>query len=288
MEILSAHELARYLDINPKKVYEYAREGVIPHTKIGGKIVFTREMIDKWIVENTKLDLSLYVAGSDDALFTAIMKAYTEQTSNFIFYAPVGSLNGLRLLHKRAANVSCVHILDVQKKEYNVGYVSRYLDDGPYSVVTMYFRQQGIYARKTDKSRIVLSDLASKHLSFINRNRGSGTRLLFDFLLNEQGIKPTDINGYETEVQSHLDAGLRVLSGEADAAFGVQYIADVLGLRFIPIFKERFDMVIPEEHRYSQQVTSLLSFFEQGRLLPYVKDFPGYDITQTGRVLKDS
>lgn len=158
--------------------------------------------------------------------------------------------------------------MDVEKKEYNVGYLSRYLDDGPYCVITMYSRQHGIYVRKTEKNRIDLSDLASKRLSFINRNKGSGTRLLFDFLLNEQGIKPTDIKGHETEAQSHLDAGLKVLPGEVDAVFRIQYIAEMLKLRFIPVFKERFDMVIPAEHRYSQEVTLLLCFFEQRTLLP--------------------
>lgn len=85
MEILSAHEVAHYLDVNPKEVYLLAREGAIPHTRIGGTIVFTRDVIDKWTVANTKQELSLYVAGSDDAFFKAITKAYTAQTSNFIF-----------------------------------------------------------------------------------------------------------------------------------------------------------------------------------------------------------
>lgn len=286
MEILDAKELSDYLGLNQKLIYQHAREGRLPSTRIGGKVVFTRESIDQWIIESTEQSLSLHVAGSDDALFKAIMAAYMAETGNFVFYAPVGSMNGLRLLRKRAANISCVHILDVDKKEYNLSYLPRYLDDGRYTVVTMYSRQQGIYVRKSEKNRIDLSDLASKKLSFVNRNKGSGTRLLFDFLLNEQGIDPSDIRGYGTEAQSHLEAGIEVLSGRADAAFGAQYIADRLDLRFVPLFKERFDMVIPEEYRYSQEATSLLSFFDQRRLLPYLKRFSGYGITQTGSVLQ--
>lgn len=213
------------------------------------------------------------------------MATYMAETKNCIFYAPVGSMNGLKLLKRKAANVSCVHILDVDRKEYNLSYVSRYLDNDDYSVVTMYSRDQGIYARKTDKSKIMFSDVASKKLSFVNRNQGSGTRLLIDFLLTEEGIAPAEIKGYYTEAQSHLEAGLKVLTGEADVAFGVQYVADVLGLRFIPLLKERFDMVIPQQHEHSEQVKTLLSFFEQKSLLPYIKDFPGYDISQTGQVL---
>lgn len=287
MEILSAKELSRYLKINEKKIYQLARESKLPYTKIGGKIAFAKELIDRWITETTEQEHHLYVAGSDDLLLDRIIHDYNASDAAIIFYAAVGSLNGLKLLKKRAANISCVHIMDVEKKEYNVSYVDRYLDGDDYLVVTMYSRQQGLYLQKGNPKRVQsIQDLTDKNLNFINRNRGSGTRLLFDFLLHEKGIEPERIVGYDTEVDSHLHAGLKVLRGEADASFGIQYVAHVLNLHFVPLTKERFDLVIPEEYSYSKQAKKLLAFFEQGRLLPYLKDFVGYDTEKSGRVLK--
>lgn len=287
MEILSAKELARYFKINEKKIYELARESKLPYTKIGGKITFTKELIDRWFTESTEQGHQLRVAGSDDPLFSHIVQDYNAQGLDTIFYAAVGSMNGLKLLRKRAANVSCVHIMDVEKREYNLSYLDRYLDSDNYVVVNMYFRLQGLYLPKGNPKKVqYVRDLAEKGLTFVNRNRGSGTRLLFDFLLNEDAIRTDRIRGYDTEADSHLQAGLEVFRGGADASFGIQYVAHLFDLHFVPVWKERFDMVIPEEYSLTKQAKQLLAFFEQGRLLRYLKDFVGYDIEKSGSVLK--
>jgi putative molybdopterin biosynthesis protein len=287
MEILSAKELSRYLKINEKKIYQLARESKLPYTKIGGKIAFAKELIDRWITQTTEQEHHLYVAGSDDLLLDRIIHDYNTTGPGIIFYAAVGSLNGLRLLKKRAANISCVHIMDVDKKEYNLSYLDRYLDNGDYVVVNMYSRQQGLYLQKGNPKRVQsVEDLIDKNLVFANRNKGSGTRLLFDFLLHESNVQGDKIKGYDTEADSHFQAGLKVLGGEADASFGIQYVAHVLNLHFVPLTKERFDLVIPDEYSYSEQAKRLLAFFEQGRLLPYLKDYVGYDTEKSGSVLK--
>ncbi len=286
MEILSAKELSRYLKINEKKIYQLARESKLPYTKIGGKIAFAKELIDRWITETTEQEHHLYVAGSDDPLFDRIIHDYNTAGPGTIFYAAVGSINGLKLLKKRAANISCVHIMDVEKKEYNVSYLHRYLDNGDYVVVTMYSREQGLYVQKGNPKKVQsVEDLTDKGLTFVNRNDGSGTRLLVDFLLHEHRVQPDKVQGYDTEVDSHLHAGLKVLRGEADVSFGIRYVAHVLNLHFLPLTKERFDLVMPEEYSYSDQAKRLLAFFEQGRLLSYLKDFVGYDTEKSGSVL---
>ena len=136
VEILSAKELSRYLKINEKKIYQLVRTSTLPHTKIGGKIAFAKELIDAWIAENTEREKHLYIAGSDDPLLRRIIDAYNKEEPSTIFYAPVGSFNGLKLLKSGAANLACVHILDVEKKEYNVGYLERYLSHHRYTVMS--------------------------------------------------------------------------------------------------------------------------------------------------------
>ncbi len=286
VEILSAKELSKYLKINEKKIYQLVRTSTLPHTKIGGKIAFAKELIDAWIEENTEREKHLYMAGSDDPLLRRIIDPYNKEEPSTIFYAPVGSINGLKLLKSGAANLACVHILDVEKKEYNVGYLERYLSHRRYTVIHLYLREQGIYLPGDNPKKVrSLDDVATKHIRFVNRNQGTGTRLLLDFLLHEKGIEAGQIKGYDREVESHLQAGLTVLRGDADAAFGIRYVAHMLNLHFIPLFKERFDLVIPDAYGQTAQVASFLARFDQGKLMRYSKDFAGYDLTKTGSIV---
>jgi putative molybdopterin biosynthesis protein len=286
MEILSAKDLAGYLRINEKKIYKLAQESKIPHLKIGGKIAFTKELIDRWILESTEREKVILIAGSDDPLLRKIIDIYNNEKTGVIFYAPVGSINGLKLLKRNAATMSCVHILDLEKKAYTLSYLDRYLSIDGYVVVQLFFREQGLFVKKDNPKGIgSLRDIARNDIVYVNRNQGSGTRLLFDFLIGEEKIAPDRIKGYTQEVSSHIEAGLTVLKGDGDCALGIRYIANILDLDFVPLFNERFDMVIPEDHFHSVQVKSFLSFFEQQRLVNSINDFTGYDVSNTGGIL---
>ncbi len=286
MEILSARDLAGYLRINEKKIYKLAQESKIPHLKIGGKIAFTKELIDRWILENTEREKAILIAGSDDPLLRKMIDIYNSEKTGIIFYAPVGSINGLKILKRNAATMSCVHILDLEKRAYTLSYMDRYLSAEGYAVVQLFFREQGLFVKKGNPKGVgSLKDVARNDIVYVNRNQGTGTRLLFDFLIGEEKIAPDRIKGYTKEVGSHIEAGLTVLKGDGDCALGIRYIANILDLDFVPLFNERFDMVIPEEHFHSMQTKSFLSFFEQQRLLSNINDFTGYDLSNTGGIL---
>jgi putative molybdopterin biosynthesis protein len=286
VEILYAKELSRYLRINEKKIYQLAKESKIPYIKIGGKIAFTKEIIDKWILENTVREQHIYIAGSDDVLLRRIIDIYNSKNIGTVFYAPVGSINGLKILNSGSAMMSCVHILDIEKKEYNLSYIDRYLNKDDFVVIHLFLREQGIYLPKNNPNGIhLIEDIANKGVTFVNRNQGSGTRLLIDFLLHEKNIDPSAIKGYNIEVESHLQAGLKVLKGEVETAFGIRHIAHLLDLDFIPQYKERFDLVIMKEYFHSSQVKTFLTFFEQPAFLHYIKDFTGYDTMKIGNII---
>jgi putative molybdopterin biosynthesis protein len=286
MEILSAKDLSKYLKINEKKIYKLAQESRLPHTKIGGKIAFTKELIDKWILENTSREHNIYLAGSDDILLRRIIDLYNQRSDGTVFYAPVGSVNGLKLLKDAGASMSCVHIIDVEKKDQDLAYLDRYLSRDDYVVVELFTREQGIIVTKSNPKGIRgMEDVAARNLKFANRNQGSGTRILVDFLIHEKSVDPAKIQGYTSEVESHLEAGLKVLQGEADATFGIRHVAHMLNLDFIPQFNERFDLVIPVDQYYYGHVKSFLAFFEQPTLLHNIRDFTGYAITKIGSVI---
>ncbi len=157
--------------------------------------------------------------------------------------------------------MSCVHIFDVEKKNQDLSYLDRYLSRDDYIVVELYTREQGLLVVKGNPKGIRgMEDIASRNIKFINRNQGSGTRILVDFLLHEKGIDPGKIQGYTLEADSHLEAGLKVLQGEAEATFGIRHVAHMLNLDFIHQFNERFDLVIPVDQYYYGHVKSFLAF----------------------------
>lgn len=286
MEILSAKELSKYLKINEKKIYKLAQEGILPHVKIGGKVAFTKELIDRWILENTEREKHVLVAGSDDPLLRQVIDLFNAKNDGVIYYAPVGSINGLKLLQAKAANMSCVHILDMEKKSYTLSYISRYLSKDDYRAIQLFYRTQGLMIKKDNPKNIrSIKDLSNKSITFINRNQGTGTRLLFDFLLRENVVPQSVVNGYGNEAASHMEAGIAVLKGEVDTAFGIKYTAHLLDLDFVPLFEERFDLVIPVDYFHMPQVKTFLAFFEQPALLHSIKDFTGYDLKNTGSML---
>jgi len=148
MEILSAKELSKYLKINEKKIYRLAQEGTLPHVKIGGKVAFTKELIDKWILENTESEKHVLIAGSDDPLIRQVIDLFNAKNEGVIYYAPVGSVNGLKLLQAKAASMSCVHILDMERRTYTLSYITRYLSSIDYQAVELFYRTQGLMVKK--------------------------------------------------------------------------------------------------------------------------------------------
>ncbi len=286
MDVMTARDISAYLKINEKKVYQLAKESSLPHLWIGGKVAFPKELVDRWIVENTEGTRHVAVAGSDDPLLRRIFDIFNASSESLVFYAPIGSINGLRALQRMAARASCVHIIDIDHKEYNTTYLHRYLAGTPARAIHLFVRQQGLYVQPGNpKGLYSVKDIAERGSSFVNRNRGSGTRLLIDYLLQSAGATGSAVKGYDREVESHLESGLKVLRGEADCAFGIRNVAHTLGLGFVPIHNEEFHLVVTEDDYYSKTIKSFLAVFDQSFLVRHIGDFTGYDLSRMGEAL---
>jgi len=284
VELLTAKGLSDYLKINEKKIYQLARESDLPHIWIGGKILFPRERIDRWISEKLEREKHCTLAGSDDILLKRIIDQFNKSGESIVFYASLGSIKGLRALEERAAAMSAVHLLDVETGSYGVACIQRYLGEGTYKVIHLYQREQGFLVKRGNPKEIrALEDLLRPGVTSVNRNEGSGTRLLFDYLLARGGIVSDDVRGYRKEAQSHLEAGLMVMQGEADCAFGIEAVAAMMGLDFIPLHREPFELVVPGDGFESEGMRRFVSFLDQAVLIRYVREYRGYDITDMGR-----
>ena len=193
---------------------------------------------------------------------------------------PVGSLDGLIALRQGFCHLSGCHLLD-KDGEYNVPFVRHFFPDRPMSLFTLAHRQQGLLlAPGNPKGIRRVADLAWPDATFINRQRGSGTRLWLDARLHELGIPGEQIRGYENVVSTHTECALAVQRSEADAALGLQAAALQHGLDFIPLFFERYDLTVPQEQ--FEAVAPLLDFLQSGDFRRDVASLSGYDTTHTG------
>ncbi len=198
----------------------------------------------------------------------------------------VGSLGGLLALRKGNAHLAGSHLLDTESGEYNISYIHRYLPGAGVYLVNLVHREQGLMvAPGNPKSIKGLEDLTLDGVSFVNRQSGSGTRILLDWRLTQLAINPGSINGYEREEYTHMAVAVDVLSGSADVGMGIHAAAKALGLYFIPVTTERYDLVIPAVHYDNPLVQGLLEVIATQEFKDQVMAMGGYDVRDTGRII---
>lgn len=197
--------------------------------------------------------------------------------------ANAGSLGGLLSLRKGEAHVAGSHLLDPSTGEYNLSYIQQYLPDTPVAVLGFVDREQGLMvASGNPKSIRSFADLVRPEVTFVNRQRGAGTRVLLDYHLDRGGIPADRIRGYEREEYTHLAVAAQVASGAADCALGIRAAALALGLDFLPVATEHYDLVIPVEHLESPKLRSLREVLADPEFQAAVMKLPGYAISRMG------
>ncbi|TYO94755.1 molybdopterin biosynthesis protein [Desulfallas thermosapovorans] len=203
--------------------------------------------------------------------------------------AHVGSLGGLSALKRGEAHCAGTHLLDEETGDYNVSYIKRLLADQPVVLVNLVYREQGLIVAPGNPHGIRgVEDLAARGLSYINRQRGAGTRILFDFKLKERGIDPDDIKGYEREEYTHMAVAAAVASGSADAGMGIRAAAKALGLDFVPVVEERYDLCIPGIYYDTPYIKRLLEIMIEPAFQKEVQGLGGYDLRDCGKIMYDS
>jgi molybdate-binding protein/biotin operon repressor len=197
---------------------------------------------------------------------------------------PVGSLDGLIALRQGFCQLTGCHLFDPVGGEYNTSYVRHLFPGQPMHVVTLAHREQGLLVAPGNPRQIRgLEELGREDLTFINRKTGSGTRLWLDQQLGALGVEPAQIRGYNQEVSTHSEVAEAVLQGEADFGVGVLAAARQFNLDFIPLFEERFDLVIPEEHYQSVLLLPALEYLHTAQFRSAVQGLGGYDPQETGK-----
>ncbi len=236
----------------------------------------------EWHIENT-----LVMIGSHDNTIDLLADELVKVDGRyFLTSSHVGSMGGLMAIRRGHAHLAGAHLLDPETGEYNFPYIERYLKGIPVKVVNLAYREQGLIIRKGNPKNIRgLEDLTRDDVMFVNRQRGSGTRILLDFRLSRLGIDRNQIKGYQQEEFTHMGVAVNVLSGSADVGMGIFAAARALDLDFIPVVSERYDIIIPEVFWDDEKIRLVISIIRSGEFQRRVLELGGYDITDTGKVL---
>ncbi|MEC4676202.1 MAG: molybdopterin biosynthesis protein [Nitrospirota bacterium] len=238
---------------------------------------------DKKEVENTLVCIGSH-DNTLDLLANILKKNYPKLS---LSSAHTGSMGGLIALKRGEAHLAGIHLLDEQTGEYNIPFIRRIPGDKGTVLINLVYRHQGFITVKGNPLNVRgFHDLGRKDITFINRQRGSGTRLLTDKHLKEAGISPEEIRGYDREEYTHMGVASAVLTGIADTGIGILAAAKALGLDFIPVAKERYDLAIPKEHLEYPPVSALLGIIREDReFRELVENLGGYDISDMGKIL---
>jgi putative molybdopterin biosynthesis protein len=246
------------------------------------------EQVDVELLRHpVEIDNTVVVIGSHDLTLDVLAsEIHRRAPLTSLSSSNVGSLGGLLALKRGEAHLAGSHLLDEETGEYNVSYVRRVLPDMEVVVLNLVHRQQGLLvARGNPRGITGLKDLAREGIAYVNRQRGSGTRVLLDYELRQQNVKPDDISGYSREEFTHTAVAAAVASGTADAGLGILAAARALDLDFVPLLKERYDLVIPKEHYDSPLLQPLLDIIRNPAFRDLVEKLGGYDTSETGQTL---
>jgi len=233
----------------------------------------------------SEIQKTIFAIGSHD-LTLDILAQFLTGHDRRLASANVGSLGGLMALRRGEAHLAGAHLLDPESGQYNLPYIRQYLPDQPVRVVALVGRTQGLLLPKGNPKGIRgLADLKRDDIFFVNRQRGAGTRLLLDYHLKQIDIQSQEIAGYEHEEYTHLAVAVSIASGRADCGLGIEAAAHALGLDFIPLFSERYDLIIPKIYAESELLIPLFDILEDPDLRRIVSERPGYDVDLMGKVI---
>ena len=199
--------------------------------------------------------------------------------------ANVGSMGGLLAIRRNEAHIAGTHLMDEESGEYNTSFIRRYIPDRDIVLVHLVARTQGLMVQRGNPHRVrSLKDLIRPEIRFVNRQRGSGTRVLLDFRLRQSGIESDAIRGYRREEYTHLGVAAAVSGGRAETGLGILPAARAMGLDFIPLFDEEYDLVIPPEFYESELLAPVLHLIRESAFQAAVEGLGGYDTGRMGLV----
>ena len=237
--------------------------------------------------EKQRLKNTLVVIGSHDPLLDELADLiHRENRRLFLSSAHVGSMGGIMAVRRGEAHAAGIHLLDTETGEYNRAYIQKYFPYGGVYLVRCVGRQQGLMLQKGNPLGITsFADIAKRGVRYVNRQKGSGTRVLMDYLCSKYGVDRETIYGYEREEMTHNSVAVQIAGGSADAGMGIFSTARLYGLDFLPICVEEYDLLIPEKVWNSSMIRQLIRTLKSEEFKSRIEAMGGYTLENPGEII---
>lgn len=234
-------------------------------------------------VPRSQLNQTLVCVGSHDNLLDLLADKLMHKQIH-LCSTHVGSMGGINALRSESCHLAGMHLFDLETQDFNFPYLQKFLPNTKLTVINLSIRQQGLIVAKNNPLKITnIQDL--NRIRFINRQRGSGTRILLDYHLKLAQISPSSIKGYDKEEFTHMAVAVNVLTGAADAGLGIYAAAKALNLDFIPLAKERYDLIIPTDLLADSKIQALLEIMSSQDFQSQVLAQGGYELDFIGQTM---
>ncbi|MGE7780611.1 substrate-binding domain-containing protein [Peribacillus sp. NPDC097264] len=293
-------EVSQLLKVSKLTIYDLVKKGELPVFRVGRQMRMDAKDLDDYIqghkspsttapvTENQKAQSkephNLVISGQDMVL--DILGQYIEKDSPYkTLRSNTGSLNGLISMYNGKADIASMHMFDGDTGEYNLPYIKKILVGYPYMLINLVSRKAGFYVQKGNPLHLhTWSDL-NQDLTIINRERGSGARILLDEQLRLHQISAQSLKGYEQEETNHLSVASAVSAGLADVGIGIEKAAKIVGVDFVPLITERYDLVILKTPKTDQLLTVVKEILTSKPFQSEINALGDYDISRTGSVI---
>ncbi len=284
-EFLTTRELAELLRIKERKVYDLAASGEVPCSRATGKLLFPRREIDSWLASHSsggapaRLNRqSKMIVGSQDPLLEWSLRASGAELATLFD----GSLDGLDRFEKGEGQASALHLYDPDSDDWNVAVVEKRFRHAPVALVEFAWRERGLIVAPGDHDTIsAVADLRGRRVA--PRQEAAGSQILLRSLLLQADVDEAQVEWADT-ARTESDAALAVLEGQADAALGLRAMAQRLRLSFVPIVRERFDLLVDRAAWFDPPLQKLLRFCYSSAFRKKAAELGGYDVSGLGTV----
>lgn len=305
---LNAMEVAQILNITKNTVYEMIKRGELPAYKVGRKIRIDRADIDAYINNQKKTPTSItenlilerttdnsstheeIIISGQDIVLDILGKMIEDKVKNTrIYRLNIGSYSGLfEMYHNRVSICSC-HLWDKDTDTYNTDFVKRLLPGIPCVLINIAYRTQGFYVQKGNPKNIqTWEDLNKKNITMVNREKGSGARILLDSKLQSLNLS-TNISGYENEETSHLAVASYIAREKADVGIGNEKVSkQVDNIDFIPLQRERYDLVIRKSYLEKPIFKVIMDLISSNEFKNEIEGLGGYDLKDIGKIISET
>lgn len=286
-ELMTTAEVADYLRLKERKIYELVRLRRIPCSHVTGKLLFPRRMIDLWVARQTAFDgpelrpPPPVAAGSHDLLLEWALR----QSGCDLALLAGGSEDGLRRLARGEAALAGLHIIDPESGDYNVSAVRMLGGMADLVLVEWAKRRQGLVLAAGNPHRVqTLADIAARRLRVVRRQDGAGAHTLLRYLLSRAGLRLEDLDLLDPPALTETDLAAAIADGKADCGLAIETVARQFRLAFIPLHEERFDLAMRRRDYFEPPVQALLAFARTPGFHQRAQEFGGYDVSGCGRV----